>query len=231
MSAIQPIIIALDYACKLDALNFVEQLDPTLCRLKIGKEMFTHFGPQFVTELQSKGFEIFLDLKFHDIPNTVAKAVAAASDLGVWMVNVHACGGIDMMKAASNALKNKPQNKTLLIAVTVLTSMSQQDLQAVGIQRTVEEQVLALAKLTYEAGLDGVVCSAKEVTLLREHLPKDFLLVTPGIRPVGSALDDQKRVLTPSEALKMGSNYLVIGRPITQSPKPSETLQQICLSL
>jgi orotidine-5'-phosphate decarboxylase len=221
------IIIALDYADTASALLLVNQLDPALCKLKVGKELFTAAGPQLVEKLVEKNFDVFLDLKFHDIPNTVAKACQAASNLGVWMLNVHASGGSAMMRAAAEGVDIGSQgnaNKPLLIAVTVLTSSNQATLHEIGIENTIENQVLKLAKLTQAAGLNGVVCSALEAQLLRQHLPNDFLLVTPGIRPATASLDDQSRVLTPSQALLMGANYLVIGRPITQAIKPIEAL-------
>ena len=225
------IIVALDYADAASALNLVNQLDPTLCKLKVGKELFTAAGPQLVEKLVAKNFDIFLDLKFHDIPTTVKKACQAASNLGVWMLNVHASGGRAMMHAAAEGVDigsqgstNEVSHKPLLIAVTVLTSMNQASLAEIGIENSVENQVLKLAKLTQEAGLNGVVCSALEAQLLRQHLPNDFLLVTPGIRPATAAIDDQSRVLTPSQALQHGANYLVIGRPITQAVNPIEAL-------
>lgn len=222
-----PIVVALDFEQKAAALDLVSQLDPALCRLKVGKEMFTHFGPSFITELQQRKFEIFLDLKFHDIPNTVAKAVQAAADLGVWMVNVHASGGSRMMHAAREALLTFGSDKPLLIAVTVLTSMEQVDLTELGIQLSPAEQVLKLAGLTAKAGLDGVVCSAQEAALLKQQFGQHFCLVTPGIRPAFANADDQKRVMTPSEALAVGVDYLVIGRPITKAADPLAALQAI----
>jgi orotidine-5'-phosphate decarboxylase len=225
------IIIALDFSEKPRALDLVSKLDPENCRVKVGKEMFTRFGPQFVEQLQLLGFEVFLDLKFHDIPNTVAKAVQAAADLGVWMVNVHASGGLEMMQAAQKALVKYGEQRPLLIAVTVLTSMSEEDLKFINVNTTVQQQVVSLAKLTQQAELDGVVCSAQETGILRQQLPADFKLITPGIRPQGSNKDDQKRVVTPSEALQMGSDYLVIGRPITQSKDPLKMLEKINKSL
>lgn len=222
-----PIVVALDFEQKSAALDLVSQLDPALCRLKVGKEMFTHFGPDFITELQQRKFEIFLDLKFHDIPNTVAKAVQAAADLGVWMVNVHASGGSRMMNAAREALQKYGDDKPLLIAVTVLTSMEQSDLTEIGIQATPAEQVARLAGLTEKAGLDGVVCSAQEAALLKQQFGQDFCLVTPGIRPEFAQADDQKRVMTPKQALAVGVDYLVIGRPITKAADPLAALQAI----
>jgi orotidine-5'-phosphate decarboxylase len=222
-----PIVVALDFEQKSAALDLVSQLDPALCRLKVGKEMFTHFGPSFVSELQQRQFEVFLDLKFHDIPNTVAKAVQAAADLGVWMVNVHASGGSKMMIAAREALTKFGADKPLLIAVTVLTSMEQADLNELGINLTPAEQVLKLATLTANSGLDGVVCSAQEAALLKQQFGQSFCLVTPGIRPSFAQADDQKRVMTPNEALAVGVDYLVIGRPITKAADPLAALQAI----
>ncbi|HSI38276.1 MAG TPA: orotidine-5'-phosphate decarboxylase [Methylotenera sp.] len=220
------IIVALDYADEKSALKLVEQLDPALCRLKVGKELFTAAGPQFVEKLSRSDFGVFLDLKFHDIPNTVAKACTAASNLGVWMLNVHASGGLEMMQAARQAVNNS-ETKPLLIAVTVLTSMNQAALTQIGVTGDLQDHVIRLAKLTQQAGLDGVVCSAAETPELREELGKDFCLVTPGIRPESASLDDQKRVATPRAALIMGSSYLVIGRPITQADNPLKTLVSI----
>jgi orotidine-5'-phosphate decarboxylase len=227
MSCQTPIVVALDFENQASALNLVSQLDPSLCRLKVGKEMFTHFGPQFVLELQKRNFDVFLDLKFHDIPNTVAKAVKAAADLGVWMVNVHACGGSRMMSAARESLISYGTDRPHLIAVTVLTSMEQGDLIELGITLTPAQQVLKLAGLTQQAGLDGVVCSAQEASLLKAQFGNEFCLVTPGIRPAYSAQDDQKRVMTPAQALAVGVDYLVIGRPITQAAQPMDALNAI----
>jgi len=220
------VIVALDYPTESQAITLIEQLKPAECRLKVGKEMFTRFGPAFVDKIQTKGFEVFLDLKYHDIPNTVAKACEAAADLGVWMLNVHASGGSRMMEAAANALANH-QNKPHLIAVTVLTSMSQEDLSEMGITNTPAEQAIKLAQLASTSGLDGVVCSAQEAPEMRKNLTDDFLLVSPGIRPVGSNADDQRRIMTPAEALDAGSDYLVIGRPVTQSSNPLDVLRSI----
>lgn len=222
-----PVIVALDYSDEKQALSFVDRIDPSTCQLKVGKEMFTLFGPQFVRALHGRGFKVFLDLKFHDIPNTTAKAVAAAAELGVWMVNVHASGGMRMMQAACEALQPYGKDKPLLIGVTVLTSMEQSDLNGVGLDIAPQEQVMRLASLTKEAGLDGVVCSAQEASLLKEALGKEFQLVTPGIRPVGSQQGDQRRIMTPSQALQAGSDYLVIGRPITQADDPAKVLANI----
>lgn len=226
-----PILVALDYADKNAALAFVDNIDPRDCRLKVGKEMFTLFGPQFVRELQQRQFEIFLDLKFHDIPNTAAHAVAAAADLGVWMVNVHASGGARMMTAAREALLPFGKDAPLLIAVTVLTSMEAEDLRGIGIELSPADYAERLALLTKECGLDGVVCSAHEATRLKVSCGQAFKLVTPGIRPAGSSAGDQRRIMTPVEAAKAGVDYMVIGRPITQSPEPAETLREILKSL
>lgn len=227
MSQTKAVIVALDYSDQNKALALVDKLDPEICRLKVGKEMFTLFGPELVKTLQRKGFDIFLDLKFHDIPNTVAKAVASAAELGVWMVNVHASGGLAMMQAAAKSLDSYANQRPILIAVTVLTSMTQEDLSLIGINRNIDEHVNALAQLSGKAGLDGVVCSAQETRALRNLMGKDFTLVTPGIRPAGSSVDDQKRVVTPSKALAMGSDYLVIGRPITQASDPLTAITEI----
>ena len=220
------IIVPLDFNTAEQALGLVEKLQPDLCRLKIGKELFTKAGPVLVEKLIAKGFDIFLDLKFHDIPTTVAKACAVAADLGVWMVNVHASGGTEMMSLAREEIEKKSHHP-LLIGVTILTSMNQQALKELGIQCSVEEQVMRLAQLASDAGLDGVVCSAHEVKILRDNLGEEFKLVTPGIRPGGSIKDDQKRVMTPGQAINAGSDYLVIGRPITQAEDPAQALKDI----
>ncbi|GLX81940.1 orotidine-5'-phosphate decarboxylase [Thalassotalea eurytherma] len=225
------VVVALDFNKQADALSFVDRIQPTDCRLKVGKEMFTHFGPEFVKTLSNKGFDVFLDLKFHDIPNTVAKAVSAAADLGVWMVNVHASGGQKMMEQAKHALQAYGNDAPLLIAVTVLTSMSREDLQGIGIDMEPQEQVMRLARLTQQSGLDGVVCSAMEAEMLKQSLGQDFKLVTPGIRPAGSAADDQKRIMTPKQAIDVGVDYLVVGRPITKAEDPQLVLNQINASL
>ena len=220
------IIVALDYADAASALALVERLDPSLCRLKVGKELFTVAGPELVRALVARGFEVFLDLKFHDIPNTVAAACRAAAGLGVWMMNVHASGGRRMMTAAQEALADLPQ-RPLLIGVTVLTSMSAEDLGEVGVAGTPADQVLRLARLTQACKLDGVVCSAQEASMLRGDLGAGFHLVTPGIRPAGSDAGDQRRVMTPVEALRAGATDLVIGRLITAAPDPLAALKQI----
>lgn len=221
------IIVALDYADSASALNLVNQLDPSLCKLKVGKELFTAAGPQFVEKLVAKNFQVFLDLKFHDIPNTVSKACEAASNLGVWMLNVHASGGTAMMQAALEGVDKSKQSPPYLIAVTVLTSMSEENLHEIGIENNIENQVLKLAKLTQLAGLHGVVCSALEARLLKQQSPENFLLITPGIRPTSASKDDQTRILTPTQALTSGASYLVIGRPITQAAKPIDALISI----
>lgn len=226
------VLIALDFADAQSALLFVEGLDPSLCRLKVGKELFAVAGPEFVKSLTGKGFEVFLDLKYHDIPNTVAKAVQAAARMGVWMVNVHALGGRKMMQAAQLAIDELDlPKKPLLIAVTILTSMEQDDLQEIGLSGTPQENVMRLAKLAQGSGLDGVVCSAKEAKELRLALGEDFCLVTPGIRPQGSDVNDQKRIMTPKEAVDAGASYLVVGRPITQSVTPLQVLKDINQSI
>lgn len=221
------VIVALDFDNEKDALTLIEKIEPKECRLKVGKEIFTRFGPSFVKGLHNRGFDVFLDLKFHDIPNTVAKAVAAAADLGVWMVNVHASGGAKMMQAARNELERFKDDKPLLIAVTVLTSMDQETLRGIGFTSSIEEQVLRLAKLTQDCGLDGVVCSAQEAPILRKNVSNEFKLITPGIRPQGSDVCDQVRIVTPKQAIINGSNYLVIGRPITKANNPLEVLRAI----
>ena len=226
-SSKSPILVALDFHSSDQALRLVEQLDNRLCRLKVGKELFTRCGPAFIEQLHLLGFEVFLDMKFHDIPNTVAQAVDAAADLGVWMVNLHASGGRRMMEAARNKLEQSSGPRPLLIGVTVLTSMDADDFAELGYNFSVNEQVMRLAALTQDCGLDGVVCSSQEAASLKKAHGTDFVLVTPGIRPAGSERDDQKRVMTPVEALRNGSDYLVIGRPITQSSDPLARLQQI----
>lgn len=220
------IIVALDFPSEKSATDFVAGIDPKLCKLKVGKELFTRAGPQFVSRLVEKGFDVFLDLKFHDIPNTVAAATRAACELGIWMLNVHALGGREMMIAAREAV-NASSHQPLVIAVTILTSMNQTALSEVGLLKTPEEHVLELASLAKTAGLDGVVSSAREAKLLRENIGKDFCLVTPGIRPADAAAGDQKRIMTPTQAIANGASYLVIGRPITQAAEPVEVLQRI----
>lgn len=220
------ILVALDYNSADKALALVDQLNPEQCRLKVGKELFTSAGPEFIKQLHQRDFEVFLDLKFHDIPNTVAKACAAAADLGVWMVNVHAQGGSKMLEAAVNSLQSYGADKPLLIAVTILTSMSNEDLAELGLPNA---DIIApkLAQLAAKSGLDGVVCSAHEVEKIKAACSASFLTVTPGIRPANSQKDDQSRIVTPQQALAMGSDYLVIGRPITQSDNPRLALDKI----
>ena len=224
------IIVALDAKSQCDALTIAEQLDPALCRVKVGKELFTHEGPTVVKALHDKGFEVFLDLKFHDIPNTTAQAVCAAADLGVWMVNVHAAGGRKMMETCVERLK-AGNYQTQLIAVTVLTSMGREDLKDIGLDIEPFQQVQRLAKLTQESGLDGVVCSAQEAVRFKQVFGQEFKLVTPGIRPQGSEAGDQRRIMTPEQALSAGVDYMVIGRPVTQSVDPAQTLKAINASL
>jgi len=221
------VIVALDFPEGQKALQFVEQLPPGSCRLKVGKELFTRAGPELVRQLVGLGHDVFLDLKFHDIPNTVAHACEAAAQLGVWMVNVHASGGRRMMEAASAALQNAEGRKPLLIGVTVLTSMGPEDLAEVGVKVDPAEQVERLARLAKVSGLDGVVCSPREAARLRTVLGDDFVLVTPGVRPVGASTDDQTRVMTPADAIRDGSDYLVIGRPVTQASDPVKALEAI----
>ncbi|MFT6405543.1 MAG: orotidine-5'-phosphate decarboxylase [Marinomonas primoryensis] len=213
------------------SIDMAKRLDPNQCRVKVGKELFTTAGPVILDELHKLGFDIFLDLKFHDIPNTVANAVSAAAKAGVWMVNIHASGGRRMMEASANALQQLSDNKTLLIAVTVLTSMDQSDLVEIGIDATPEQHVKRLAALAKSSGMDGVVCSAQESSMLSTELGKDFVLVTPGIRPAGSDQGDQKRIMTPAQAMAAGSHYLVMGRPITQASDPIAVLTQANMDL
>ncbi|MDG2091109.1 MAG: orotidine-5'-phosphate decarboxylase [Gammaproteobacteria bacterium] len=219
------IIVALDFSTEKACLDFLQNIDPSLCRVKVGKELFTRCGPVLVTQIKALGYDVFLDLKFHDIPNTVAEALKAAADLGVWMVNVHASGGKAMLNASREALNF--DKAPLLIAVTVLTSMGAKDLVQIAVNNSPQQQVQLLADLAVNSGLDGVVCSAQETEILRSQCPNDFKLITPGIRPSGDNADDQKRVVTPRSALDQGSNYLVIGRPITQVSMPADKLNSI----
>lgn len=229
MPCTSPIIVALDFPTVADALNLAKQLDPTKCRVKVGKELFTVCGPIIVDELQKLGFEVFLDLKFHDIPNTTAMAVKVAASMGVWMVDIHCVGGMSMMQACRNVL-DQANSQTLLIGVTVLTSLGIDDLKQLSITKSPEQQVLSLAQLAAEAGLDGLVSSAQEAKSLKLNFP-DLKLVTPGIRPEGSSKDDQQRIVTPVQAIEDGADYLVIGRPITQSADPRQALENILASL
>jgi orotidine-5'-phosphate decarboxylase len=225
-----PIVVALDFPTQEQALAMADQLDPKLCRVKVGKELYTATGPAILEQLHKRGYDVFLDLKFHDIPNTCAKAVGVAADLGVWMVNVHASGGQKMMEAARNELEKKT-HKPLLIGVTVLTSMERSDLAGIGLDIEPMEQVERLAKLTQLSGLDGVVCSAREVALIREICGKGFLTVTPGIRPEGSDVGDQKRVMTPRQAVEAGVDYMVIGRPVTKAENSAQACSDILNTL
>ncbi|HFD91850.1 MAG TPA: orotidine-5'-phosphate decarboxylase [Gammaproteobacteria bacterium] len=220
------IIIALDFPSAQAALELVDRLDPRLCRLKVGKELFTRCGPALVRELTGRGYDVFLDLKYHDIPNTVAAACRAAADLGAWMVNVHALGGRAMMSAAREALEGAAQ-RPLLIAVTILTSLGDRELAEIGLQGGARENALRLAVLAREAGLDGVVCSAHEARGIKSRCGQDFLCVTPGVRPAGAGRQDQKRVATPSEAMALGADYLVVGRPVTAAAEPARALNDI----
>ena len=229
------VIVALDFADTAPALALAARLDPSSCALKVGKELFTSADAGLVRELVRRGFRVFLDLKFHDIPNTVAQACAAATRLGVWMLNVHASGGPAMLAAARDAVTTTAAeagvSRPLLIAVTVLTSLSAADLAAIGIDATPEQQVLRLARLAQSQGLDGVVCSAQEAARLRAACGPGFKLVTPGIRLAGDAKGDQSRVVTPVDAVRLGADYLVVGRPITQAKDPRATLESIRESL
>ena len=220
------IIVAFDFAAQEPAMELLARLDPGQCRIKVGKEMFTRFGPDLVRAIIGKGFDVFLDLKYHDIPNTVAAACKAAADLGVWMLNVHASGGRKMMVAAREALEGYAQ-RPLLIGVTILTSLSRADIAEAGFSGEPVDNVLRLAALGQASGLDGVVCSPLETEAIRQSLGEDFLLVTPGVRPGGSSTDDQQRIKTPADAIRGGSSFLVIGRPITAAPDPMASLETI----
>lgn len=220
------IIVALDYPDAEGALALAGRLEPGLCRLKVGKELYTAAGPDLVSKLVQSGFGVFLDLKYHDIPNTVASACAAAAGLGVWMINVHALGGRAMMSAAREAVAGTARPPKL-IAVTVLTSMGAGDLAEAGIAGSPRDAVSRLARLAHSCGLDGVVCSPQEAAMLRRECGKDFLLVTPGIRPAEAGKDDQQRIATPRQAIADGADYLVIGRPITRAPDPLAALRAI----
>ena len=230
MAITSPIIVAVDKHNLNDALSLADSLDPALCRLKVGKELFTVCGIQIIKAFHERGFEVFLDLKFHDIPNTTAQAVLSAADMGVWMTNIHAMVGTDTMRLCKSRLQDGGYD-TLLIAVTVLTSMTQANLSELGIQRSVSEQVRHLAGLTHDSGLDGVVCSAQEAQLLKQKFGKQFRLITPGIRLVEDAKDDQARICTPAQALQNGSDYLVIGRSITNASNPNDKLHTILASI
>lgn len=225
------LIIALDFDDQSSALSLVEQLDPKTCALKVGHEMFTSFGPDFVRCLVSKGFKIFLDLKYHDIPNTVSRACSAAAELGVWMMNVHASGGLKMMQSARLALDDFGNDRPLLIAVTVLTSFGEETLPTIGVKRPLQQQVVELASLAKSAGLDGVVSAAAEAAAVKLCCGSSFLTVTPGIRLETNKPDDQTRVITPEHALKTGSDYLVVGRPITQAQNPLQVVTDLLTSI
>lgn len=214
------LIIALDFENLTKAMALVDKLDPSQCALKVGSEMFTRAGPEFVKSLVNKQFKVFLDLKFHDIPNTVAQACKAASSLGVWMLNVHASGGLAMMQAAKEAILSSDA-RPLLIAVTVLTSLDEAN------QATLAHRVEELAQLTYKAELDGIVCSAQEVAEIKAKYGPSFITVTPGIRLAQANEDDQKRIATPEFAVRAGSDYLVVGRPITKAKYPLQVVGQI----
>ncbi|MDX1431910.1 MAG: orotidine-5'-phosphate decarboxylase [Gammaproteobacteria bacterium] len=220
------VIVALDFADSEPALDLSARLDPRRCRLKVGKQLFTRAGPDVVARLQDRGFEVFLDLKFHDIPNTVRGACRAGAELGVWMIDVHACGGRGMLEAAREGV-DAVAKPPLLIGVTVLTSLDAGDLEAVGVHASPEEQVVRLATLGHACGLDGVVCSPQELALLAQTLPAEFVRVTPGVRPAGGDASDQKRIATPARAIADGAHYLVIGRPITAAPDPGAALEAI----
>jgi orotidine-5'-phosphate decarboxylase len=224
------IIVALDFPEHRQAIEFSKNVSPDQCRLKVGKELFTSAGPALVEELIGNGYDVFLDLKFHDIPNTVMKAASAAAKLGVWMLNVHALGGIAMMQAAREGIDIVPQ-RPFLIAVTILTSMTATDLRELGIEKPLQQVVDQFARNALASGLDGVVCSAQEAPALRSSLGDAPLLVTPGIRPEWAAADDQQRIVTPQQALMDGASYLVIGRPITQHKDPAEALSLITASI
>jgi len=227
MTANDPrVIVALDFPATGPAFDLLARIDPAQCRVKIGKEMFTRAGPAFVEQVAAEGYDIFLDLKYHDIPNTVAAACAAAADMGVWMMNVHASGGRKMMTTAAERLSGLSE-RPLLIGVTVLTSLVQEDIAEIGYTGSPADNVLRLAALAEDSGLDGVVCSPLEVALLRPERSADFKLVTPGVRPAGAGVDDQKRIMTPGDAIRSGSSYLVIGRPITAAPDPLTALEAI----
>jgi len=225
------LIVVLDFSDLTTVLSLVDKLDPKHCALKIGKELFTAQGPAVVRQLMQRGFNIFLDLKFYDIPNTVAKACQVAADMGVWMLSLHAQGGERMLRAAKEAVASYGDNKPLLIAVTVLTSFSNEEWQQLGWQGDLSTAVIRFAKLAQQVGLPGVVCSALDAPLLRQELGKELLLVTPGIRMAGDDKNDQQRVMTPHDACKAGSNYLVIGRSITAAAEPEKVVQQILLDM
>jgi orotidine-5'-phosphate decarboxylase len=230
-AASSKLIVALDFADWHAVESLVTQLDPRQCRVKVGHQLFTSLGPDVIRRLHALGFQVFLDLKFHDIPNTVASACLAAADMGVWMVNVHAAGGPAMLEAARTALMGYGTDKPLLIAVTVLTSMDTAALTAIGLpEQPVIRQVSRLAQLTADCGLDGVVASAQEATAIRQAQGDEFIIVTPGIRLTGDKQgvgDDQQRIVTPKTACQAGADYLVVGRPITQAAAPQQVVTQL----
>ena len=226
----KPVIVALDFADPQQASALAERLDPAQCRVKVGKELFTRGGPAVVEALMQRGFDVFLDLKYHDIPNTVAKACQAAAELGIWMVNVHATGGRRMMEAAREALAQYSK-RPYLIAVTILTSLADAELAEIGFTGSAADNAIRLAGLAQQCGLDGVVCSSQEVASMRDRFGQDFCLVTPGIRPSGYQADDQRRIMTPGQAIQAGSDYLVIGRPVTAAADPLAALNNIQMEL
>ena len=220
------VIVALDYPEPEQALEFTRKIKPDQCRVKVGKELFTSAGPTLVETLIEQGFDVFLDLKFHDIPNTVRQAAAAAARLGVWMLNVHALGGQAMMQAAREGVE-AVAHRPFLIGVTVLTSMSQTELKQLGIDKPLPQLVQELTHSAIDSGLDGVVCSAREAAALRASIGDAALLVTPGIRPEWAQANDQHRIVTPQQALQDGASYLVIGRPVTRHENPAAALKMI----
>ena len=230
-----PIIVALDVPESSAALTLAQSVAPAVGAFKIGKELFVSAGPDIVKRVRDTGASVFLDLKFHDIPNTVAKAVASATRLDVQMLTVHTCGGSTMLeralKGANEAAKQTGNKAPLILGVTVLTSMDESDLHEVSVNKTPESQVIHLAQMATGAGLKGLVCSPKEIAPLREVLPPEVKLITPGIRPVGSEAGDQKRVMSPTEAIEAGADWLVIGRPIYAADNPREAAESILESL
>lgn len=227
-----PLIVALDYSEIRPALALADKISPHRFRLKIGKEMFTRFGPDLIRNLQRKGFDVFLDLKFHDIPNTVARAVTAAADLGVWMLNIHAIGGERMILAACEALQTFGSEAPLLVAVTMLTSMSDDDLRSISVPFSYSDYSYRLARLSRNCGVDGIVCSAQEALKIKTDLGQNFLVITPGVRP-GTIIDgdDQQRIMTPIQAQEARADYIVIGRPVTMAEDPAAALEEILQSL
>ena len=220
------IFVALDVETKEKALEIVGDLKGLGACFKIGKQLFTSTGPELVREIVGMGEDVFLDLKYHDIPNTVAKAGVAAAELGVKIFNVHASGGRKMMEAVRSEM-DKLTNPPLVLAVTILTSLGEEDIREVGFDRTIPEQIARLAKLAKDSGMDGVVASPLEIELIRETCGKDFKILTPGIRPAFAAVNDQKRIATPAEALRKGADYLVIGRPITAAENRRDAFLKI----